>query len=288
MRDRFAPSPTGRLHIGHAYSVLYIWDNICRVNGEFILRIEDIDSERTRESYIKGIFEDLDWLGIEWTYPVLRQSERRKSYSDALQQLIELGICYPCRCSRKDISDALSAPQELDHSSHNVLSPTPVYPGTCRSRPIELTNNNDSIRLNMAKAINILGGAKAVEKLSYKDIGNCYGGEYNLNAQSLIEKHGDIVVARKDIRTSYHLSVVVDDAYQKITHISRGRDLFEATQIHRLLQELLNLHPPVWNHHELIRDIDGQRLAKRNLSRSINSLREKGYTSIDIRRLVGL
>lgn len=288
MRDQFAPSPTGLLHIGHAYSTFTCWDNVVANNGEFILRIEDIDDERTKEKYIDAIFEDLEWLGLKWQQPVLYQSSRRKSYKNALHKLCQMGICYPCKCSRADINQALSAPQETNSLSEKPLSTSKVYPGTCRSRSIEDASSQDAIRLNIKKAIELLGGFQAVNQISYCDIGAVFGGLHQLDAQNLIETHGDVVLARKDIHTSYHLSVVVDDDYQDITHISRGQDLFWVTPIHRLLQTLLNLKTQVWNHHRLIRDNSGDRLAKRADSVSIKSLRDKGLNPAHIRKLIGI
>ena len=287
-RDRFAPSPTGRLHLGHAFSALTVWENTRRANGQFLLRIEDIDTERSRETHVQAIFEDLAWLGLNWPQPVMRQSARRRFYANALNSLIELGICYPCRCTRRDILNALAAPQEKPGADGRASASPAVYPGTCRSRSMDQAGPDDAIRLNMEKAVLELGGGPAVAKISYTDIGPRCGGRHFLDPRVLLHGHGDIVLARKDIKTSYHLSVVVDDSDQEITHVSRGEDLFGATQIHRLLQALLGLKPPVWNHHRLIRDCAGQRMAKRSKSTSISELRRAGHTPGHIRSLVGL
>ncbi len=287
-RERFAPSPTGRLHLGHAFSALTVWENTRRAEGEFLLRIEDIDAERCRETHVEAIFHDLAWLGLKWPLPVMRQSQRGEFYANALKKLTDLGICYPCRCTRRDILNSQSAPQELPGKKRNAAQSLNVYPGTCRTRAIEQAGPDDAIRLNMAKAVEALGGGRAVKKLSYKDIGAQCGGTYFLDPLNLMHGRGDIVLARRNIMTSYHLSVVVDDSCQEITHISRGEDLFGETQIHRLLQALLDLKPPVWDHHRLIRDASGRRLAKRSGSTAISELRQSGHTPGSIRRLVGM
>lgn len=289
-RDRFAPSPTGRLHLGHAFSALTIWDNSRQVNGQFLLRIEDIDTTRVQESFVDDVYNDLAWLGLSWPRPVMRQSSRGSSYASALNTLIELDICYPCRCTRRDIQNALSAPQEsskkpFKQRQHHASA---VYHGTCRSRPIRDAGPNDAIRLDMTKAIELLGGEMAIKKIRFMDIGTRYKGEHFLDVKQLLNNHGDIVLARKDIKTSYHLSVVVDDRDMAITHISRGEDLFGVTQVHRLLQALLDITPPIWNHHRLVRDKFGNRLAKRDDARSINELRKSGHSPDDIRQMVGL
>lgn len=285
-RDRFAPSPTGPLHLGHAFSALTIWEAVQRENGQFLLRIDDIDTGRSRDHYVTGIFDDLAWLGVEWPTPVMRQSDRRPRYATALQTLIDLGICYPCSCSRRDIQTALSAPHHRPESFlHNV---TEIYPGTCRSRSIEDAGPDDTIRLDMRKAIEKLGGENAVGKISYRDIGAQHAGTHFLNVRQLLYAHGDIVLARRDIKTSYHLSVVVDDRDMAVSHVSRGEDLFGSTQIHRLLQTLLDIAPPIWNHHRLIKDEAGHRLAKRDKARSLYELRQSGYSPDWVRKRLGL
>ncbi len=285
-RDRFAPSPTGQLHLGHAFSALTVWDSLHAHGGQFILRIEDIDTQRSREEHVEAIFEDLRWLGIRWPLPVMRQSQRRRAYETALDRLCGLNVCYPCRCTRRDIRSVLSAPQEA------AGPPAPpsqnVYPGTCRERSIWETGPNDAIRLNMAKAIAVLGGANSLRQIIYCEDGDRYLGRYCLDADNLLTSHGDIVLARKDIGTSYHLSVVIDDGAQGMTHVTRGEDLFGATPLHRLLQALLGIEPPVWKHHRLIRDEAGNRLAKRNDATTLRALRRAGHFPADIRRMVGI
>ncbi|MCY4007757.1 MAG: tRNA glutamyl-Q(34) synthetase GluQRS [Rhodobacteraceae bacterium] len=287
-RDRFAPSPTGRLHLGHAFSALTAWENCRQFGGEFILRIEDIDTERSHESYVDAIFEDLEWLGLSWPSPVMRQSERIDVYERALVSLIDLGICYPCRCTRRDIQNALMGPQESSIGESRSAPEKRIYPGICRHRSIQEVGPGDSIRLDMKKAIDSLGGREAARRISYRDVGPQCGGLHFLDPDNLIDAHGDIVLARRDIRTSYHLAVVVDDHCQDVTCVSRGKDLFGVTPIHRLLQVLLQLEPPVWHHHRLIRDEHGQRLAKRAGSTAISEFRKSGHSVRSLREKIGL
>ena len=288
-RERFAPSPTGFLHLGHAYSALLIWDTVSAKGGEFILRIEDIDRGRSKAEFKEAIFKDLDWLGITWVKPVMRQSERMKAYREALDTLVSLGICYPCRCTRRDIRVALSAPQESGTRHHSDHAPRiGIYPGTCRHRKMSERTSSDSIRLNTHKAITLLGGADAIGKIGFRETSHAHAGEHRLDTRILYNSLGDVVLARKDAGTSYHLAVVVDDAKQEISHVTRGEDLLEATHLHRLLQVLLDLPAPVWRHHPLVRDEFGGRLAKRDDARSIRNYRKNGFLPSDIRRMSGL
>jgi glutamyl-Q tRNA(Asp) synthetase len=248
------------------------------VGGTFLLRIEDNDHTRVRSKYEQAIYEDLHWLGLNWPTPVLRQSDNMAAYESALGLLSNLGLTYACDCTRSTIKEALPLP---------IYGPDGmVYPGTCRDK--KLSNTEDTaIRLNMAKAIAHLGGAAQVNQLKFTDIDNGKA-EHFLNAEQLLSDCGDIVLARRDIGTSYHLAVVVDDAAQNVTHVTRGQDLFEATQIHRILQALLGLPTPIYRHHRLILDYNGKRLAKRDDSRAIRKYREEGATPQDIREMVGL
>ncbi|NOX73058.1 MAG: tRNA glutamyl-Q(34) synthetase GluQRS [Alphaproteobacteria bacterium] len=283
-RERFAPSPTGYLHLGHAFSALTAWDAAQKTDGEFLLRIEDIDFTRARAEYEAAIFEDLAWLGMRWPKPVMRQSERMDAYKNALNQLISQDICYPCRCTRRDITQALSAPQEGDQQ---VFGPDGVvYPGLCRAHLMADLAETDAIRLDMRKAVRLVG--RDFLNLMFTEIDGQAPVEHHLSEQTLIEFCGDIVLARRDIGTSYHLAVVVDDAAQQISHVTRGRDMFAATQIHRLLQALLNLPTPIYRHHRLIRDKSGKRLAKRDDALAIRSYRQRGLAASDIRQLLGL
>jgi glutamyl-Q tRNA(Asp) synthetase len=277
---RFAPSPTGLLHLGHAFSALTAWDLARQRGGSFLLRIEDTDRARCRPAYEAAIREDLAWLGIRWPEPVLRQSEHLGRYAAALERLTAMGLTYPCRCTRADIRAALSAPQE--RAGHNG----PVYPGTCRGRRMESTGTGEAIRLDLGRAIRHLGGVSA---LGIEEDGRAHAGAHALDAGALRARTGDVVLARKDIgAAAYHLAVVVDDAHQGVTHVVRGEDLWEATALHRLLQALLGLPVPVWHHHRLIRDEQGRRLAKRDDALALATLRAAGATPADIRRRVGL
>ncbi|MGB8621839.1 MAG: tRNA glutamyl-Q(34) synthetase GluQRS [Paracoccaceae bacterium] len=281
-RTRFAPSPTGLLHLGHAFSALTALDRARAKGGDFLLRIEDIDRARCKPAFEAAIFEDLNWLGLSWPRPVLRQSARQAAYDAALARLASLGLCFPCRCSRGDIRAALGAPQE----GAPINGPDdPVYPGTCRNRQMAEAGPDDAIRLDMAAALAHLGSASG---LSFTETGPLRTGTHGLDAGELPRGVGDIVLARRDIGTSYHIAVVVDDAHQKITEVVRGDDLFTATQIHVLLQALLELPTPSYYHHRLIRDESGKRLAKRDDARAIARYRDEGRSPGDIRRMVGL
>ena len=280
---RFAPSPTGPLHLGHAYSALFAWDRALAAGGTFLLRIEDTDTSRCKPEYEAAIYDMLAWLGISWPRPVLRQSEHISRYRTALTKLIDKGICYACQCSRADIRAALSAPQE------GAMLQGPdglIYPGTCRNRRMQDYQPGDAIRLDMARAIAELGD---VGKLSFRETGLDGPALQHLDPDHLIHAVGDLVVARGSTGgAAYHLAVVVDDAAQGITEIVRGMDLAEATHIHRLLQALLQLPTPTYCHHSLIRDEADKRLAKRDDARALSKYRAEGATPADIRRMVGL
>jgi glutamyl-Q tRNA(Asp) synthetase len=268
---RFAPSPTGLLHLGHAFSALTVWEAAQTAGGEFLLRIEDTDRMRVRPEYEAAIYEDLTWLGMTWPEPVWRQSERLDVYADALARLGRLGVTYPCRCTRADIRAALAAPQEGVASA--------VYPGTCRGRSMAECNPGDAVRLDLARAWALLGG----QTLTWCETGTSHAGTHTLHPEVMRRQIGDVVLWRKDIgAAAYHLSVVVDDAAQGVTHVVRGEDLLEATPIHRLLQALFELPVPVWHHHPLVRDAAGKRLAKRDDARAIRTYREAGRTPEDI------
>ena len=264
MITRFAPSPTGPLHLGHAFSALTAWDLAQARGGTFLLRIEDIDRSRSRPEWEAQIYEDLRWLGIDWPEPVLRQSERLAVFQAALDRLWSEGLLYPCTCRRRDVLEAVSAPQEGVPMGPDGV----IYPGTCRSRPRTGRRPTDTaLRLDM--------------KLAAQRSDN---GEFSDLAHSV----GDVVLARRDMGTSYHLSVVIDDADQGVTDVVRGVDLAEATPIHRLLQRLLGVPHPTYHHHRLIRDDAGKRLAKRDDARALSLYRAQGATPQDIRAVVGL
>ncbi|MEM8841554.1 MAG: tRNA glutamyl-Q(34) synthetase GluQRS [Pseudomonadota bacterium] len=287
--ERFAPSPTGRLHLGHAYSALLSHDRIRSEVGRFVLRMEDLDRGRVRAEYEQGILDDLAWLGIEWDGAVVRQSERKALYSAALDRLARLGLIYLCTCTRRDIAEAVSAPQE---GSPMTGPDGIVYPGTCREKGYALTGDG-ALRLNIGRAIDILGGAIAVEGLEWHESGLGTGAGLGvatgrLDSSVLVRGTGDIVLRRRDGAAAYHLAVVVDDADQAITRVSRGEDLREAVPVQRLLQALLDLPTPEYSHHRLIRDDQGKRLAKRHDALSLMQLRNDGVTPREIRERLGL
>ena len=282
-RTRFAPSPTGPLHLGHAHSAILAYDMAKRLGGEFLLRIEDIDQSRARDSWTQMIYDDLKWLGLEWSEPVMVQSTRHSVYQKALDALWKQGFLYVCHCNRKDILAAASAPQE---GSPMIGPDGVIYPGTCRGLVNDIVNprpQDAALRLKLCGERN--------QNHNFNEVGEGPDGETALiisTRAQMITEVGDIVLSRKDMGTSYHLSVVLDDAAQGITHVVRGHDLFEATKIHVLLQNLLELQTPAYHHHDLIRDDQGKRLAKRDDARAIAKFRDEGYTADDIRKLVGL
>jgi glutamyl-Q tRNA(Asp) synthetase len=277
MITRFAPSPTGPLHLGHAYSVMYAFDLATKNNGQFLLRIEDIDGTRSKKGWETQIFEELDWLGIRWTKPIVRQSERLAEYTNALKKLEIRGLLYNCTCNRRDIQEATSAPQETGEPS---IGPDGiVYPGICREKLRDKPLDYDKpIRLDAALAFDTL-----TQPLNWSD-----NGLKTISKEVFLMSIGDVVLSRKDMGTSYHLSVVIDDAAQQVTDVVRGEDLANATAIHALLQALLNLPTPIYHHHHLIRDEMGKRLAKRDDAQAISSYRNAGATPSDIRRMVRL
>jgi glutamyl-Q tRNA(Asp) synthetase len=290
---RFAPSPTGPLHLGHAYAALVAFDMAMAEGGTFLLRIEDIDKSRCRPEWEAQIYDDLQWLGLWWPDPVMRQSDRTPAYADALDNLTKRGYLYPCRCNRRDIEAAASAPQE---TAKPVIGPDGiVYPGTCRNWGILARANGDdlthyALRLDMARAAQIVCEHHVAHPAGGEDFIAFQEGRRRIvtTRDQLLTEIGDVVIARKDMGTSYHLSVVVDDAAQGVTHVTRGEDLFDATKIHVVLQRLLGLPTPIYHHHRLIRDDAGKRLAKRDDARALSKYRAEGATPADIRRLVGL
>ncbi|MCV6595708.1 MAG: tRNA glutamyl-Q(34) synthetase GluQRS [Mangrovicoccus sp.] len=279
MITRFAPSPTGPLHLGHAYSAMLAHDMARAAGEQFLLRLEDLDRERCKPEWEMLIETDLTWLGLNWPRPVRRQSEHPGDYTAALERLIALDLIYPCRCNRADIRAALSAPQE-----GVPLGPDGViYPGTCRARPLTERAPGDALRLNMAKA------AALAEDLQFTETGPIHPGPHHVSPAHLTQGIGDVVLARRSTGAiAYHLAVVVDDALQGISDVIRGADLFEATAIHLLLQRLLDLPSPRYHHHQLIRDGAGKRLAKRDDARALRLYREAGKTPADIRAMVNL
>lgn len=281
---RFAPSPTGYLHLGHAYSALLASD-FAAAGGRLILRIEDIDRTRCKQEFEAAIVEDLTWLGVEWPEPVLRQSERLDVYDAALALLRDQNVVYRCFKTRKEVAeDTAQAPH------FNANGPDgPAFIGA----PLDEHDEQQRLskgaayawRLSMARAREALGGD--FSSLAFNEAGRGPNGETGM-MQATPEIFGDPVIARKDLGTSYHLSSVVDDAAQGVSHVIRGEDLFAATHLHRLLQALLELPTPFYRHHHLITDENGKRFAKRDQSVTLKALREAGETPADIRQRVGL
>ncbi|MCC5991528.1 MAG: tRNA glutamyl-Q(34) synthetase GluQRS [Rhodobacteraceae bacterium] len=276
---RFAPSPTGPLHLGHAYAAI-LASRRAGAQGRFLLRIEDIDQSRCKPEWEAQIFDDLHWLGLRWPEPVMRQSARMAQYREALHKLAGLGVLYPCRCRRGDIRAALSAPQE---GAKPVLGPDGlVYPGTCRGRSMDAARPDDALRLDMRHALALIG------PLSFTETGPLHAGQHALDPDQMLNEVGDVVLARRGMGASYHLSVVVDDAAQGVTEVTRGVDLFDATGIHVLLQALLELSRPSYWHHDLVRDEHGRRLAKRDDARAIAHYRAQGASAQDICAILNL
>jgi len=252
---RFAPSPTGRLHLGHAFSAIRAHDFAREHGGRFLLRIEDIDGTRSRPEHVEAILRDLAWLGLNWDGEVVFQSQRLKLYEAALERLKAAGLLYPCFCTRADIAASVTAP----HGPEGAR-----YPGTCRGLEVPDLSRPHCWRIDMAKAL-----ATASGLLTFED-----SRRGTVQADPL--SHGDVVLARKDAPASYHLAVTTDDAAQSVTDIVRGEDLFAATHVHRLLQALLDLPVPRYRHHALLTGADGERLAKRHGAPTLAALREAG------------
>jgi glutamyl-Q tRNA(Asp) synthetase len=280
---RFAPSPNGALHLGHALSAFVTYDLAQRHGGRFLLRIEDIDVGRCRPEFIDGIYADLAWLGLRWEEPVLHQSSRFAAYRGATRKLQDMGLLYPCFASRREIA-AAADPVLRDPDG------TLLYPGLHKNLSQEETGNRTAageafaLRLDMSRAL-ALASSKSCDRLTFTELDDAW---QPAQVAASPERWGDVVIARKDVPTSYHLAVVVDDAAQGVTHVTRGQDLFAATDLHRLLQVLLDLPEPKYQHHRLLTDAAGRKLAKSARDTSLSALREGGATPVDIRRAVGL
>ena len=268
---RFAPSPTGLLHLGHALAAITAHES----GDDFLLRIEDIDKGRARDAFIEAIFFDLKWLGLSWDEPTLRQSTRMPAYALALAELKQRGLVYPCFCTRAEIAAEIARAGEAQHGPDG-----PLYPGTCKAiAPGEgadriAAGENHALRLDVAKAAALAGPLTFLE----------HGHAYNVDPF----RFGDIVIARKDMPTSYHLAVVVDDAHQQVNLVTRGEDLLAATHIQRLLQALLDLPEPAYAHHPLVLDETGRKFSKRDGAVTLESMRGQGLTPADIRARIGL
>lgn len=274
---RFAPSPTGPLHLGHAYSALLAHSAARASAGQFYLRMDDIDQSRARAEWALQIQDDLRWLGVTWDGPIWSQHARSAHYILALERLWAKGLLYSCTCTRADIKAAANAPQE----GAPLIGPDGViYPGSCRCDPEGVMPKHAALRLNMKKSLQ----EADIKHISFSESDQ----SYTKTALEMIAQIGDVVLSRKDMAASYHLSIVCDDADQGITHVIRGEDLRDATFIHILLQRLLGYPTPKYRHHPLIRDENGKRLAKRDDARAIAAYRIEGRTPLDIRQMIGL
>ncbi len=279
---RFAPSPTGYLHLGHAFAAIAAYDAVRAARGCFLLRMEDIDIQRARPEFEAAIIDDLHWLGLDWTLPVLRQSERFAAYHTALQRLRDEGLLYPCFCTRSEIAAEIARASQAPHGPEGAL-----YPGTCRALSAE--ERARRLECGVPHALR-LDAAKAQERagpLRFEERGRGPDGEHGIIAVDPL-LFGDIVVARKDLPASYHLAVVIDDAYQGVTLVTRGNDLFAAAHVQRLLQALLDRPAPAYAHHRLILDEHGRRLSKRDKAASLRALRAAGMSPQDVRLLLAI
>lgn len=285
---RFAPSPNGELHLGHALSALINYDLARQTGGRFLLRIEDIDVTRCRPEFEQLIYEDLAWLGIEWEKPVRRQSDHFDAYRKAMESLWAKNLLYAGFLTRAEIKARVAAAESLGEEWPLDPDGAPLYPSDEHHMPdasIEekmIAGMPYAFRLKMDEAIAAAGGG-----LDWTETGEGPVGETGVIA-ARPRDWGDVVIARKEIPTSYHLSVVVDDALQGVTHVVRGQDLFHATSVHRLLQRLLGLPEPEYRHHRLINDNDGRKLSKSDQATGLRQLRGQGVSPADIRRIVGL
>ena len=274
MLTRFAPSPTGPLHLGHAFAALTVWDVAQKMNGTALLRIEDTDSARARPAFVQGIYDDLGWLGLTWPSPVRRQSDQIANYLTVLHQLGAQGLLYPCRCGRRDIQSA----------GANAGADGLVYPGTCRHRRLEDAAPTDALRLNMGAALAQVGPLR-----DFFEHGTGQKTRHRIDPGFLRKQVGDVVLKRKDSGDiAYHLACVHDDALQQITHVVRGMDLWSLTAFQVLLQQLMGWPTPQYLHHTLITDAAGKRLAKIDKSKAISKYRAQGASPNDIRQLIGL
>ncbi|MEM7224863.1 MAG: tRNA glutamyl-Q(34) synthetase GluQRS [Pseudomonadota bacterium] len=272
---RFAPSPSGYLHLGHAHAALFAWRAAKNAGGRFLVRIEDIDQARSRPAFESALLEDLAWLGLDWEQPIVRQSERMASYRAALEALNSQDLLYPCFCTRREIREEMARAGQAPQGPEG-----PLYPGTCRRlSPAERDAKREAglphaLRLDSAAAQAVAG------PLTWHDIGQ---GTIQAEPLSL----GDVVLARKEFPAGYHLAVTIDDAAQGVNLVTRGEDLFYTTHMHRLLQALLGLPVPEWHHHGLIRDDAGRRLAKRDRALALRALKAAGRSPAEVRALAG-
>ena len=271
---RFAPSPTGFLHLGHAHAAICAHDQ-----GErFLLRIEDVDRGRCRPEFEAAIFEDLAWLGLDWEKPVLRQSERSRAYAAALEMLTGKGLIYPCFCTRKDIADEIARAGAAPHGAEG-----PLYPGICRELSEDVREARIAAGVPYALRLNAVKAAELAGPLSFVEQGSGPAGERGTIAVDPLSL-GDVVLARKEVPAAYHLAVVLDDAFQGVTLVTRGNDLFAAAHVQCLLQALLDLPAPNYAHHKLILDEHGRKFSKRDAAVTLRELRASGVTPAEIRQ----
>lgn len=276
MRDvvtRFAPSPSGHLHLGHVYSAKFAEAAAAAEDGRFLLRIEDIDTTRCRPEFEAAIYEDLAWLGFSWAEPVRRQSDHLAVYGAALQQLVDRQLAYPCFCTRRDIAREIAAAGNAPHGREG-----PLYPGTCRH--LSADQRGARLAAGVAHAMRF-DAARAASEVGPLEFHDQFRGRLAVDPACL----GDVVIARKDIATSYHLAVVVDDAAQGVSLVTRGDDLLAATHVQRLLQAALALPAPDYAHHPLLLDGDGKRFAKRDRSLTVAALRAAGHGADQVRAM---
>ena len=272
---RFAPSPNGWLHLGHAFSALTAFDAARAAHGRFLLRIEDIDGGRSRRELEAAILDDLAWLGIRWEEPVRRQSEHLDAYAAALARLDGDALLYPCFCTRREMESALTAPHGPEGS---------IYPGTCRRLAAAERADRIAAGQRFARRLDLAAALARTGPLAFEES----GGVVAVDGERLRRDIGDVVLARKDVPASYHLAVVHDDALQGVTTVIRGDDLAFATPLHRLLQALLDLPTPAYRHHRLITDAAGKRFAKRDGAATLRALRAAGVTPAEVRARLGL
>ncbi len=282
---RFAPSPTGQLHLGHAFSALTAFETAQKAGGRFLLRIEDIDTIRCQPEFEQAIYDDLEWLGLAWETPVRRQSEHFDEYRAGLDRLMAMGVVYRCFKTRKEILEDIGrAPHHPGEGPEGIIYPGPAEPLSADEEAEKIAAGEPyAWRLSMAAAQARLGD---LSRLTFQEIGEGPNGESGLCAIQP-ELIGDAILARKDIGTSYHLAVTLDDAKQDISHVIRGKDLFFATTMHRILQALLDLPVPVYQHHRLLTGDDGERFTKRDRSETLAAMRAAGANAADIRRQLG-
>ena len=283
---RFAPSPNGYLHLGHAYSALLNFDLARRAGGRFLLRIEDIDETRCRPEFEAAIYEDLAWLGITWETPVRRQSQHFSSYRVAVERLVAEGLIYPSFESRAEIV-RLVAQRETEAPSPRDPDGAPLYPGAAKSLSADARTRLIGQGVPYALRLDMAAACARVKDLGWTETGEGPEGETGA-VTARPEAWGDVILARKETPTSYHLSVVIDDALQGVTDVVRGRDLFWSTSAHRLLQQLLGFPKPAYRHHPLVLDAAAQKLSKSTSATGLRELRSQGATPADIRRSVGL